>query len=283
VCLAGNVTTRSYDNFRTGWNWQETTLTPAVLQSGRFTQLASAWLDDQVDAQPLVLSNQNVNGTVFATVVYVATENNSVFAFDGSTGTMLAKVTLEPFVPSSSIGCGNNGQAIGINSTPVIDAAHGTLYVVTATPSGSYPAYHLHALDVSTLKDKTTPQLIAPSGVSLLTNRQRAALTLFNGGVLIPFTSFCDHNPGSTFGTLVYANMTATAAFVTTPTNLATIWMSGLARRFPAITSFFRLGTAVGPIPRWTSQHKSAGEPGAIVRVDRQSTQSDVLIRIPYT
>ena len=80
--LAANVTTNHNDNFRTGWNPQETVLTAANVNSTTFSLTAIVPLTAQVDAQPLVLSNQNVNGTVYATVVYVATEDNTVYAID---------------------------------------------------------------------------------------------------------------------------------------------------------------------------------------------------------
>jgi hypothetical protein len=233
LCAAAAVTTHHYDNFRTGWNWQETTLTASNVSARSFGLVGHVYLDEQVDAQPLVLSNQSINGTVHATVVYVATENNTVYAIDGVAGTVLAQVHLaETAAPISQIfngSCGNNSSRIGINSTPVIDAAAGTLYVVTATIQSGALIYHLHALSVSTLQDKVTALTIAtPSSSSFF--RQRSALTLFNNGVLIPFTSFCDMG-SSTVGFIVYANTTTTPAaqtlFGTSIFWLSSIWMSG--------------------------------------------------------
>jgi hypothetical protein len=248
---AANVTTHHYDNFRSGWNWQEPALTPANVAG--IGILATTAVDEQVDAQPLVLTNQSINGTVHPSVVYIATENNSVYALDGSSGAVLAQTHLETAVTVASVGgisgCHNNSVVVGINSTPVIDASNGTLYVVTATTSSGTVSYHLHALSVSSLADMVTPLAIStPTGL----NRQRAALTLFNGGVLIPFTSFCD-NPTSTFGALVYANITATPAsqtrFGTTTTNLATIWMSGAGPAVYGNIIYFVTGNGAGPYP----------------------------------
>jgi hypothetical protein len=254
ACFAANVTTHHYDNFRSGWNWQETTLTPALLQSGSIAKLATVALDEQVDAQPLVLTNQTVNGTLYSTVVYVATENNSVYAINATTGAVLAQTHLETAVAMSGIfggSCQNNSGYVGINSTPVIDAARGTLYVVTATVSTpNTVTFNLHALDVGTLADKAAPLTIAnPSATSY--NRQRSALTLFNGGVLIAFSSFCDKLPS--LGFITYANMlsspAAQVAFQTSSTKLASIWMSGGG---PAVTGnsiFFSTGNGQGPYP----------------------------------
>lgn len=263
VAPAANVTTHHYDNFRSGWNWQEPGLTTANVSS--IGQLATTAVDEQVDAQPLVLNNQSINGTLHASVVYVATENNSVYALDGSSGAILAQTHLETAVTVATVGgisgCTNNSVVVGINSTPVIDPSTGTLYVVTATVVSSSVSYHLHALDVSTLADKVTALAIStPSGL----NRQRAALTLFNGGVLIPFTSFCD-SPTSTFGALVYATTSPASqtSFGTTTTNLATIWMSGAGPAAYGNTIYVATGNGGGPYP--PSGSPSANLPESLV------------------
>jgi len=79
-----NVTTYHNDSQRTGWNPHENTLTPANVRPATFGLLPLAQnpvpLDDQVDAQPLVVTKQNIEGQGVHTVVYVATENNTVYA-----------------------------------------------------------------------------------------------------------------------------------------------------------------------------------------------------------
>src|SRR5215831_13637539 len=74
-----DVTTYHYDAWRTGWNARETTLSPVAIRNSSFGELHSVLLDEQVDAQPLVVSNLEVDGRV-ATIVYVATENNTIYA-----------------------------------------------------------------------------------------------------------------------------------------------------------------------------------------------------------
>src|ERR1700678_430545 len=76
-----NVTTYHNDNLRTGWNSGETVLTQSNVATGSFGLLQSVALDDQVDAQPLLVNGLTINGTQH-NVLYVATENNSLYALD---------------------------------------------------------------------------------------------------------------------------------------------------------------------------------------------------------
>jgi hypothetical protein len=253
--LHQNVTTHHYDNFRTGWNWNETVLTQANVNANNFALLHTLTVDAQVDAQPLVLSNLTINGTLYPTVVYIVTENNSVYAFDGLNGgaplvqrTQSQPDHLEPPATQAEVNnCNNNAPTIGINSTPVIDTTTGTLYVVTTTWNAisSSTQFYLHALDVTTLKDKVSELAItSPPGT---TARQRPALTLFNGGVLIPFGSFCDTS--NTHGFITYANMTEQTDFQTSHTALFdSIWMSGGGAAVSGNTIYFMTGNG-GPTP----------------------------------
>jgi hypothetical protein len=149
-----------------------------------------------VDAQPLVF-----NG-----IVYVVTENNSVYAIDPASGNVIASTNLGLAVTTPIGGC-NSGN-VGITSTPVIDPGSGTLYVMAYTYDGSeHPAFQLHALDTGSLTDKVAPAVVAASGK--LTNgkvyrfnasvtRQRPALLLsVNGNVYAGFGSFCDYGDNS--------------------------------------------------------------------------------------
>jgi hypothetical protein len=114
------VATYHYDNQQTGWNGNETKLTPANVGSPSFGVLAEVVLDDQVDAQPLVVPNQQITAgpTPGAyQVVYVATEANTIYAISASNGAVLLSRNLGTPVPMP-LGCGNNGPNVGINSTP---------------------------------------------------------------------------------------------------------------------------------------------------------------------
>jgi hypothetical protein len=206
-----NVLTHHYDLFRTGWNSKETILNPSVLTPDKFGLLKRVELDDendQIDAQPLIVADQPIEGQGTHTVVYVATENNAVYAFDAYSGARLAKATLGPAVPLP-LGCNNNAKTVGINSTPVIDLASRALYVISYTLIDQKPTYRLHALDLATLKDKPgdepgsgSPQIISANGrlangsivnFDASVQRQRAALLLANGNIYAGFAAFCDY------------------------------------------------------------------------------------------
>jgi hypothetical protein len=155
-----------------------------------------------MDAQPLVVSNQGITGhTGLFEVVYVVTENNTLYAIDASSGAILRSRNFGPAVPLP-LGCGNNSRSVGVNSTPVIDPAAETMYVMVYTLSGSTPIYNLHAIDLSTLNDKvpavtvTASHTISDCKTQFTFNaayqRQRSALLFANGRIYAAFASFCD-------------------------------------------------------------------------------------------
>jgi hypothetical protein len=198
-----DVVTHHYDVQRTGRNSHEKVLTASNVKSATFGLLHSVAVDDEVDAQPLVLTNQSISGAPGnRTVVYVATEGNTVYAIDASSGTVLLKRNFGTPVPKSAFGyCSFNTIHIGINSTPVIDRAAGKLFVITYTSDGGVPTYRLHALSLTTFADAIPPVVVTAS--HRLTNgttytfqaskdRQRAALLEANGNVYVAFASFCD-------------------------------------------------------------------------------------------
>jgi hypothetical protein len=191
----GAVLTWHNDNFRTGWQQQETILTTSTVSKLGISR--SVTLQDQVDAQPLVIPGF-INGH---DIVFVADESNNVYQIDANTGTILSQVNLGPSAPKP-LNCGNNGPNVGINSTPVIDWTSQTLFVIAyVNVNSTTPTYFLHALNLNTLADKVTPLKVAAShtqtnGVVFTFNatnqRQRAGLLLANGNVYAAFASFCD-------------------------------------------------------------------------------------------
>lgn len=242
------VTTYHNDNFRTGWNANETTLTQSNVAGGSFKLLQTVTLDEQVDAQPLVVPNVVINGQQY-TVVYVATENNSVYAIDTATGQVLLKSNLGTPVYYTNLPgqCSNNGPNVGISSTPVIDPSSGLLYLVAYTWESNAPVYRIHALSITTLKDAVTPVEIAASGTlsngraynfNPMVSRQRAALLLANGTVYAGFASFCDMDASKsrgwvlgwqagTLGPIASNELTNKRAHSTNNYFLTPIWMSG--------------------------------------------------------
>jgi outer membrane protein assembly factor BamB len=130
-----NVTTYHNDNARSVQNTQQTYLTPANVNSSQFGKLFTVAVDGAVFAQPLYLTNVNISGGTH-NVVYVATQHDSVYAFDADTGTLYWQKSLIPSGGSTVSSntdlnfCGDIAAEVGITSTPVIDATTGTLYVV---------------------------------------------------------------------------------------------------------------------------------------------------------
>ena len=128
------------DNLRTGQNNNETVLTTANVNHNQFGKLFSYPLDGIAFASPLYVQSVNIPGQGFHNVVYVATEHDSVYAFDadGLTPTPLWHVS---FLGANvtTIPCGDTGECgdipveVGITGTPVIDSSTGTLYVVVNT------------------------------------------------------------------------------------------------------------------------------------------------------
>ncbi len=201
-----DVVTYKYDNSRTGQNLKETILTPANVTSATFGLLRQLPVDGKVDAQPLYLSGLVVNGATH-NVLFVATENDSVYAFDADSGAQLWKVSLIPAgeTASDSVNCDNVTPTIGITSTPVIDrsaGAHGTMFVIAMTQTGTTYHHRLHALDVTTGGELLGgPKVISASyqsnnGVVQFNSSQgneHAAMLLNNGTVYTTWTSHCDH------------------------------------------------------------------------------------------
>ena len=250
LVVAGQVavTTHHNDYNRTGWNNSETVLTPSNVATPSFGWLRTVVLDDQVDAQPLVVPGVQITAGQFQgahDVVYVATDNNTVYAIDVHSGTVLLSQHFGAPVPRP-LGCRNNGPNVGINSTPVIDRSSNTLYVMMYTLAPG-PTYYLHALDLGSLSDKVTPQLVTAShtltdGTTFTFNatyqRQRPGLLLANGSIYAGFGSFCDYAANISRGWLLGWTAGSLAPFPsnqlldqqpTSPNSffLSSIWMSG--------------------------------------------------------
>ena len=198
-----DVVTYKNDVLRTGQNLTETTLTPGNVGSTTFGLLHNLTVDGKVDAQPLYLSHLSVGGSQH-NVVFVATENDSVYAFDADTGSQVWKVSLLPSgeTASDDQSCSFISPAMGVTSTPVIDraaGAHGTLFLVAMSKDGS-GAYHqrIHALDVTTGAELLggPKDITATYGSTTFLPgpyAERAALLLSQGTLYTSWTSHCDH------------------------------------------------------------------------------------------
>ena len=212
--VAVNVTTFHNDVGRTGQNLNEITLTPSNVNSASFGLLRTLSVDGKVDAEPLYLTGLTVGGATH-NVLYVVTENDSVYAFDPDSGTQLWKTSVigTGETTGDGQGCDQVVPQIGITSTPVIDTAegpHGAIYVVAMTKNTTSNAYiqRIHALDITTGAELTTlgsPQTITgtypgtgdgSSGGNVTfvpaAYKERAALLLLNGVIYTTWASHCD-------------------------------------------------------------------------------------------
>jgi hypothetical protein len=247
---AASVTTYHGDSQRTGWNQQETVLTPAAVGSAAFKQLGNVALDAQIDAQPLYVAGQTITGQGTHNVVYVATENNTVYAIDADTGAILLQRNFGTPIQINQLpgACDNNSNIVGITATPVIDATAQTLYVLVYSFENNAAIYRMRALDLRTLADKVTPVVVTGTGTLNPSNakynfnanyaRSRAALLLSKGNVYAAFTSFCDFNANVARGWVLGWNASTLQPLPqpallnrqsSTPNNyfLSTVWMSG--------------------------------------------------------
>src|SRR5882672_2694515 len=140
------VPTQHNDNTRSGWNDNETALTTSNVNVQQFGAVFTLPVDDQVYAQPLVVGHVSVGGGDH-NVVYIATVNNTLYAYDGDDGRLywqrgFTAPGMRPPTHTDMTGaCGGSYQDfsgnIGIVGTPVIDAARGTMYVVARSTAGS--------------------------------------------------------------------------------------------------------------------------------------------------
>ena len=209
-----SVLTYHNDNARDGLNAQETILTQANVNSAQFGAIGFFPVDGLVDAQPLFLPSQTIGGKSH-NVLYVATEHDSVYAFDADSGAVLWQVSLlgAGETTSDDRGCDQVTPEIGVTSTPVIDpnaGPHGTIFVVAMSMNGSGTYFQrLHALDVSTGAElgssPVTVQARYPgtgdnssSGFVVFDPAQykeRPGLLLLNGVVYTFWSSHCDDAP----------------------------------------------------------------------------------------
>ena len=153
---AVDVATYHYDNMRSGVNANETALTTANVNSATFGKKGEFAVDGQIDGQALLLSQLAIPGQGNKDVLYVATENDAVYAIDaqsisGSSATVLWKssVLASGESPATSLPCGNISPN-GITATPVIDRARNAIYVeAMSQDSGGNIIHRLHALDLT--------------------------------------------------------------------------------------------------------------------------------------
>jgi hypothetical protein len=215
---SASVLTQHNDNTRAGWNDHETVLTTSNVNQQQFGKVLTLAVDDQVYAQALVVGHVHISGGDH-NVVYVATVDNTLYAFDGDDGTRYwvknyTAPGLRPPRNTDMTGACNGTYTdfsgnIGMVGTPVIDSARQTLYVVARSTDGSVFVQHLHAISISDgseasgspvqitatypgTGDGSVNNVITFNGQ---TQNQRQGLTLLNGVVYLTFSSHCDWGP----------------------------------------------------------------------------------------
>ncbi|HLK42539.1 MAG TPA: hypothetical protein VKV34_04305 [Thermoleophilia bacterium] len=256
------VLTQRGDNNRVGWNTHETVLNDSDVNPAGFGRRIAYPVDGKIYAQPLFVPGLHVDGGVHNTVI-VATENDSLYAFDADATTASAAgagpgtasvpaplwhtsflVNGATAVPSASLKCTSITPTFGIVGTPVIDPGTDTLYVVAALKIGSTLADYIHAVDIRTGRDTMRPALISASvpgtgsgssgGVlafSAHDEQQHAGLLLDNGVVYVAFASYCDHDPNHGW-ILGYqaSDLRRTTVYNSTPNSFdGGIWQSATA------------------------------------------------------
>ncbi len=299
---AVNVTTWRYDITRAGQTLAETTLTPANVNSSTFGKLYSYAVDGYVYAQPLYLGALSIAGVSHNTV-FVATEHDSVYAFDADRNLQLWKASLidtthgapagATTVPSTDIATSDIVPEIGITGTPVIDSTTGTLYVVAKSKESGNYVQRLHALDVYTGNEKpgspVVIQATVPGNGAGTSNGavaflpqwelQRTGLLLLNGTVFIAFGAHGDNGPYHGW-VLSYSasSLQQIAAFNASPSGRGNgIWQSGeglvadvvngTPRLFLVTGNFFSTvgGGASNPAPPYTGPQNYSN---AVMRFD---------------
>jgi hypothetical protein len=242
----GDVSVLTYHNdlSRTGANLHETTLTPTNVNVTQFGKKFSFAVDGQIYAQPLYVPGLTINGAV-RNVVYVATEGDTVYAFDADgqiTAPLWSRHLGTPWPDPNEV----EGVApqLGVTSTPVIDTSTNTIYVASITSESGVRTNRLHALDLITGAEKfggpvKITATVSGTGddsvagkISLESNcYQRSGLVLANGFVYVAYGR-CKHGWIIAYNK---GNLTQASVFNSTPDGAGgAFWNSGGA---PAVDS----------------------------------------------
>lgn len=243
-----DVVTHHNDIARTGQNLTETTLNPSNVTSAKFGKIGFYSVDGLVDAQPLYVSSLAVPGNGTHNLLIVATEHDSVYAFDADSGTVIWQTSAlqSGETTSDSRGCTQVTPEIGITSTPVIDRSRGTngvVYVVAMSKDATHYHQRVHALDLALgtelfggpvdVQAKYPGRGDNSDGTNVVFDpaqyEERAGLLLMNGILYTSWTSHCDIRP-YTGWIIAYdaGTLAQTSVLNVTPNgNEGAIWMAG--------------------------------------------------------
>ncbi len=249
---AMNVLTYHNDNTRDGADTNEVLLTLGNVNTSTFGKLITYPTDGLIIAQPLYVAGLAIPGQGTHNTVIVATENNTVYAFDadsnaGTNGGLLWQTNLGIAVSSFNDLFGNRGTGsfypdidpvVGITGTPAIDPNSGTLYVnvhSSVVSGGKTNFFHtIHALNITNGTEQSYSPVIVSNAVpgtgidntngivtfNPLQENQRPGMTLAGGMVYAAYGSYADTDPyhGWVFGfNATNLAQSASNAFNTTP------------------------------------------------------------------
>lgn len=196
-----DVLTQHNDMARTGAQLYETLLMPANVKASAFGRLYERAVNGQIIAQPLYVSQLSIPSLGVRNVVYVVTRANTIYAFDADNTdpdpnhglVWSTPVTVGPAAPVPGM-CSETVGPVGVTSTPVIDRATNTMYLVARR---SDTTIWLHAIDITTGAPKKAVQIVGTyNGLTFSQglHLQRAGLLLQNGTVVLGFSALnCDN------------------------------------------------------------------------------------------
>ena len=261
MTVENNYVTNRYDNERSGWNPNESTLSVNKVRRG-FGIICDHAVDAPIRAQPLYVQDVHIQGKGKHNVVFVATDStdttplkgNQVWAFDAETCAPLWESTPGHAGPRELLGPGETIPLVACNghhgvwSTPAIDRTTNTMYVVAAVQKGAQNFFRLHAIDIGTGLDRVNPVVMDGSTVKFTqgsttvslnpsVQNNRPGLLLDRGVLYVAFGSSCDVD--SYHGWIVAYDadllqsqtfLTQLGVFNTTPqeSSGAGVWQSGL-------------------------------------------------------
>ena len=218
------VLTWRYDLTHAGQNTQETLLAPSNVNSNSFGKLFSLSVDSTVYAQPLYVPALRMSDGQMHNVLFVATENDSIYAFDadsngGTNANPIWQISLltaahgagagATAVPWQDSGSPDVAPTVGITGTPAINLATNTMYVVAATKENGAYFSRLHAINIITGAEQSNSPAnitatVAGTGngssggqlsFSPLWENQRPALNYYNGYVYFAYGAHGDNGP----------------------------------------------------------------------------------------
>ncbi len=261
--LSVSWTKRGFDQGNTNWNRTEPFLTAGNVNPATFGKLWEKTIAGQVYSQPLYVSGLPIQGAL-RDVVFVATENNDVYALDARTSNQLWHSNLGPSVPSGTVGCGDLAPQYGITSTPVIQGTE-RIYLAAKTLELGVQRWRLHALSLTTGREVTgwgfiiqgslpgSPPIVFKTEIQL----NRCGLALANNNVYVGFGSHCDialnQYHGWVFAYNIKKPALGSAIWTTTPSSNGNreqaggLWMAGGAPAFDENGDMY-LMTGNGPM-----------------------------------